>query len=75
MTAVVYVHGLWMPGQESVLLRHRLEQEFGLTLHSFRYSAASLTMSAIASRLAAFVRRLEAPELHFLGHSLGGLVI
>ncbi|HUJ53671.1 MAG TPA: alpha/beta fold hydrolase [Steroidobacteraceae bacterium] len=75
MTAVVYVHGLWMPGQESMLLRHRLEQEFGLTLHSFHYSAASLTMSAIAAQLAAFVHKLEAPELHFLGHSLGGLVI
>lgn len=75
MTAVVYVHGLWMPGQESLILRHRLAQEFGLTLHSFRYSAASLTMSAIATQLAAFVRKLAAPELHFLGHSLGGLVI
>jgi pimeloyl-ACP methyl ester carboxylesterase len=75
VTAVVYVHGLWMPGQESLILRHRLAQEFGLALHSFRYSAASLTMSAIAMRLAAFVRKLEPSELHFLGHSLGGLVI
>jgi len=75
VNAVVYVHGLWMPGQESLLLRHRLAEEFGLRLHSFRYSAASLTMSTIATRLAAYVRKLEAPELHFLGHSLGGLVI
>ena len=72
---VVYVHGLWMPGEESLLLRHRLAQEFALTLHAFRYSAASASMSAITARLDEFVRELEAPEVHFLGHSLGGLVI
>ena len=75
MTDVVYVHGLWMPGEESLILRQRLAQEFGLTLQSFRYSAASSTMSVIATQLAAFVRELEAPQLHFVGHSLGGLVI
>jgi pimeloyl-ACP methyl ester carboxylesterase len=72
---VVYVHGLWMPGQESLILRQRLAQEFGLALQSFRYSAASSTMSVIAAQLALFVRELAAPELHFVGHSLGGLVI
>jgi pimeloyl-ACP methyl ester carboxylesterase len=72
---VIYVHGLWMPGDESLLLRHRLAQEFGLTLHSFRYSAATSTMRAIGARLVALVRRLAASEMHFVGHSLGGLVI
>lgn len=71
---VVYVHGLWMPGQESLLLRRRLAQEFDLKLHSFRYSAAT-PMSAITTRLDAFVCGLQVPELHFVGHSLGGLVI
>ncbi|HEY0766786.1 MAG TPA: alpha/beta hydrolase [Steroidobacteraceae bacterium] len=72
---VVYVHGLWMPGQESLILRHRLAHEFGLTLQAFRYSAASSTMSDISERLAGFVRELQAPMVHFLGHSLGGLII
>jgi pimeloyl-ACP methyl ester carboxylesterase len=72
---VVYVHGLWMPGEESLLLRHRLAHEFGLTLQTFRYSAASSTMSDISERLAGLVRELEAPAVHFVGHSLGGLVI
>jgi pimeloyl-ACP methyl ester carboxylesterase len=72
---VVYVHGLWMPGDESLLLRHRLGQSFGMTLHSFRYSAAYSNMSAITERLDSFVRELHAPEVHFVGHSLGGLVI
>jgi pimeloyl-ACP methyl ester carboxylesterase len=72
---VVYVHGLWMPGEESLLLRHRLAHEFGLTLQAFRYSAASSTMGDISERLAGLVRDLEAPVVHFVGHSLGGLVI
>jgi pimeloyl-ACP methyl ester carboxylesterase len=75
MAEVVYVHGLWMPGDESLILRHRLAQEFGLTLHPFRYSAASSSMLVIAERLDRFVRELEAPVVHLVGHSLGGLVI
>ncbi len=72
---VVYVHGLWMPGEESLILRHRLSHEFGLTLQTFRYSAASATMSDITERLESWVRELKAPAVHFVGHSLGGLVI
>ena len=72
---MVYVHGLWMPGEESLFLRHRLSNEFGLTLQAFRYSAASATMSDITERLESWVRELKAPAVHFLGHSLGGLVI
>jgi pimeloyl-ACP methyl ester carboxylesterase len=75
MTHVVYVHGLWMPGDESLILRHRLSHEFGLTLRAFRYSAALSTRSDITERLASFVRELQAPAVHFVGHSLGGLVI
>ena len=75
MTHVIYVHGLWMPGDESLILRHRLAQEFDLSLHAFRYSAAYSTMSAITARLGEFVRELHTPEMHFVGHSLGGLVI
>jgi pimeloyl-ACP methyl ester carboxylesterase len=75
MVHVVYVHGLWMPGEESLILRHRLSNEFGLTLQAFRYSAASSTMSNITERLASLVRELKSPAVHFVGHSLGGLVI
>jgi pimeloyl-ACP methyl ester carboxylesterase len=74
MGEVVYVHGLWMPGQESLMLRHRLAQEYALTLHSFPYSAAA-PMSTITAELDAFVRDLQASPVHFIGHSLGGLVI
>lgn len=72
---VVYVHGLWMPGGESLLLAHRLQREFGLQLQAFPYSAGTWGMEEITASLQTFVRSLEVPAVHFLGHSLGGLVI
>ena len=72
---VVYVHGLWMSGSESLLLRRRLAREFGMEVHPFRYAAAAATMTDITARLQKFVRDLRASRLHFVGHSLGGLVI
>jgi pimeloyl-ACP methyl ester carboxylesterase len=74
MAHVVYVHGLWMPGDESLILRRRLAADFGLTLHPFRYLATG-TMRSIIARLAGFVGELDLPAVHFVGHSLGGLVI
>jgi len=72
---VVYVHGLWLPGEEALVLKHHLAQEFGLELHWFRYLGASESMSQITGRLDEFVRALGAAEVHFVGHSLGGLVL
>ena len=69
------MHGLWLPGEESLVLKHHLAQEFALELHWFRYFGASESMSDITARLADFVRELAVPEVHFVGHSLGGLVL
>jgi pimeloyl-ACP methyl ester carboxylesterase len=75
MLDVVYVHGLWMMGGESVFLRRRLEREHGFRLHSFRYPTVRASMRDITERLHAFVQDLQPRALHFIGHSLGGLVI
>jgi pimeloyl-ACP methyl ester carboxylesterase len=72
---VVYVHGLWMPGGESRLLAYRLLREFGLEVHAFPYSAGTWGMEEITAQLQSFVRTLDVPAVHFVGHSLGGLVI
>ncbi len=57
------------------MLKHHLAQQFGLELHWFRYFGASESMGDITSRLDGFVRALAVPEVHFVGHSLGGLVL
>ena len=71
---VVFVHGLWLTGRESVLLKRRLAREFGFEVRTFRYPTVSASMAEITQRLERFVHDI-APPLHWVGHSLGGLVI
>ena len=72
--AVILVHGLWMNGMEMSLLRHRLNR-FGYRPWSFRYSSTRLDLEEIANRLNTFVEQIPAQTIHFVGHSLGGLVV
>lgn len=72
---VVYVHGLWLTGDESLVLSRRLSRQFGFRVHRFRYSTVVSTMTEITGRLQRFVRDLKSPCVHLVGHSLGGLVI
>jgi pimeloyl-ACP methyl ester carboxylesterase len=74
---VLFVHGLWMSGAESFLLRRHLATH-GWNLRVFPYSSLAEPMSRIASRCARFAAKLasrtQAP-VHLVGHSLGGLAI
>ncbi len=72
--SVILVHGLWMNGMEMSLLRHRLNR-FGYQPWSFRYSSTRLDLTEIATRLNTFVEQVPAQTIHFVGHSLGGLVV
>ncbi len=78
-THVVFVHGLWLTGAESLFMRRRLARDHGFTCHAFRYPTVSASMNDIVERLQKFVAeivQLERPtRLHFVGHSLGGLVL
>ena len=73
--AVVYVHGLWLTGQESLWLRRRLASDFGFDVHVFRYATVSNPMARVVSELQHMVQKLAPQTLHLVGHSLGGLVI
>jgi hypothetical protein len=73
--AVVYVHGLWMPGLEGALLRRRLTAERGYRCHVFRYHSVREPMARVTASLRSIVARIDAPQVHLLGHSLGSLVI
>ena len=74
-TAVVFVHGLWLTGVESTLLRRRLASDLHCDTHTFRYPSVSASMPDIVRRLGEFTSRLDAGSVHFVGHSLGGIVL
>ena len=73
--AVVYVHGLWLSGHEAFMLRRRLEKDRGYDWHAFSYASTLLTMGEIAAALNAAIAALDAPLVHLVGHSLGGIAI
>jgi len=74
-TAAVFVHGLWLTGAESALMRRRLAARHGFECHSFTYRTVGRAMGDVTADLAAFVDRIDAEQVHFVGHSLGGLVL
>jgi len=74
-TVVVYVHGLWLNGWESVLLRRRLSRQLHCRTLSFAYSSARADMATNVRSLAQFLAGIGADTLHLVGHSMGGLVI
>jgi pimeloyl-ACP methyl ester carboxylesterase len=73
--AVIYVHGLWMSGAESIWLRRRLARERGYQLRVFRYASVRAPPAHIIAALRDTIAAVEAPRVHLLGHSLGGLMI
>ena len=70
----VLVHGLWMHGVVMQLQRCYLAR-MGFDAVCYSYPSMRLTLTENAGRLAQFARSLRAPHIHWVGHSLGGLVI
>jgi pimeloyl-ACP methyl ester carboxylesterase len=76
MTAVVYVHGMWMPGGVMAFIRQHLEKHYGLDGYLFSYPSVRGTLDENAALLADYVReRYQAETVHLVGHSLGGVVL
>ncbi len=74
-TTVVYVHGLWLGGAESLGLRRYLARALPCQMRIFRYSPMSAGIDSHAQALGSFLSGITAPTLHLVGHSLGGVVI
>jgi len=74
-TAAVFVHGLWNTGAESLLMRRRLAARHGFACHSFSYRTVGSSVQPVIDKLTQFVSRIDAEHLHFVGHSLGGIVL
>jgi pimeloyl-ACP methyl ester carboxylesterase len=73
--AVLYVHGLWMTGIESIWLRRRLERQRGFRFQVFGYASIRAPPGHIVTALRDAIAAIDAPQVHLLGHSLGGLLI
>jgi pimeloyl-ACP methyl ester carboxylesterase len=74
-TAAVFVHGLFLNGAEFTLLRRRLAANHGVQGHRFSYPTVRGSMTDTVEQLGRFVERIDADRIHFIGHSLGGLVL
>lgn len=64
-----------MSGFQLKILQHRLEADGEFRAVAFSYPTISGSMSDHVRGLLDFARAQNVPELHFVGHSLGALVI
>jgi len=71
MNAVVLAGGLWMPGMAMALLGARLGRH-GYSTHVFHYSGRD-SLEGNVERLARHARAHG--RVHFVGHSLGGVLV
>jgi pimeloyl-ACP methyl ester carboxylesterase len=77
MTRVVilYVHGLWVGGGESFLLRHRLARSLGAETCVFSYPSVGANLEDNAAALGRYLAVMSAETVHLVAHSLGGLLV
>ncbi len=72
--AVVLIHGLFMNGWDMSLLRSRIA-DAGYSTYQFSYHSTSANVEEITSELNEFIENIHSETIHYVGHSLGGLVI
>ncbi len=73
-TSVVIVHGLWMTGVESLLLKRHVQAQTAWATRIFRYASVRDSIADSAERLGQFIDELPPGPVHIVAHSLGGLV-
>ena len=71
---VVLIHGIWMNGMDMSLLAWRLRRH-GYKVRHFRYRSVSRNPRHNALMLQELVAEIHTPVIHYICHSLGGLVI
>lgn len=72
--AVVLIHGLWKTGSDMWRLRQRLEKA-GYECYKFKYQSLKYSPEENARRLHQLVSSIDVPVIHFVCHSLGGIVL
>jgi hypothetical protein len=72
--AVVLVHGLWsVAGVDLLRLRQRLTAA-GYECHLFNYHVWGKPPASIAVKLHDFISKIDAPTVHIVAHSYGGII-
>ena len=72
--AVVLVHGLWsVAGVDLLRLRQRLSKS-GYECHAFNYHVWGKPPAVIAVKLNEFIKKIDAPVVHIVAHSFGGII-
>ena len=73
--AVVLLHGMGRSWISMALLGHRLRRR-GYEAHLFGYHPRRPTLDELSRALRSFVEeRVRAPVYHFIGHSLGNVIV
>lgn len=72
--SVVLIHGLWMRGLEMIPLQRRLEAA-GYFVTRFHYKTASSDLLHNVNSLRRFLGGVPDETIHFVCHSMGGLLI
>lgn len=72
--AVVVTHGLWL-GRWSLWVLRSVLRRHGYAVYLYGYRSVTHTLKENAERLQRFVSHIDAPVVHFVGHSLGGIVM
>jgi pimeloyl-ACP methyl ester carboxylesterase len=70
---VILLHGLWMRGFTLISLRRRLESA-NFSVDLFDYASVLQDSSASVEKLLALTAKSNGRTVHFVGHSLGGLL-
>ena len=70
---VILVHGIWTNGLEMGLLGARLEHA-GYETRRFSYHSVHATPVENALALQSFTEKITSPVIHYVCHSLGGIV-
>lgn len=71
--AVLLVHGLWMNRATMWLLSRRLRRA-GFSTHCLRYASVRGDLRDHIARIARALERMDAPRIHVVAHSMGGVV-
>jgi pimeloyl-ACP methyl ester carboxylesterase len=72
--SVILVHGIWAHGVTMMMMKIRLEKEYGFDVHLFNYPSVKGSLDDNARRLSAYIRDQGLDATHIIGHSLGGVI-